>query len=192
MNTGLIDCKNIANQILNRVKAQVVFLQTKNVRPRLAVILVGDHTPSIRYVHHKEKAAASVGIDFDLVHLPADVDHTTITHTIKTLQANPSLSGLIVQLPLPEPLYTSEVLNAIEPDRDIDCLTDVNMGKLMMKTGWIAPPTAAAAMAIINDQKIDVVGKNVVVIGLGALVGKPLSVMLMNARASVTTINISR
>lgn len=189
MNTGLIDGKIIANHILDRVKAQVVFLQTKNIQPRLAVILVGDHAPSIRYVHHKEKAATSVGIGFDLVHLPVDIDRATIIRTIKTLQTNPTLSGLIVQLPLPEPLYTSEVLNAIEPDRDIDCLTDVNMGKLMMNTGWITPPTAAAAMTIINDQKINVVGKNVAIIGLGALVGKPLSVMLMNARASVTTIN---
>ncbi len=189
LKTGLIDGQAIADKILARVKNHVDFLQTKNVQPRLAVLLVGDHAPSIRYVTRKEKAAAEVGIGFDLVRLPADIDRATIINTIKTLQANPALSGLIVQLPLPEPLYTSEVLNTIEPDRDIDCLTDVNMGKLMMNTGWITPPTAAAAMAIINDQKIDVVGKNVVVIGLGALVGKPLSVMLMNARASVTTIN---
>lgn len=186
---GLISGQVIAEQILERVKNQVVFLKNKNVQPRLAVILVGDHAPSIRYVTRKEKAAGEVGIGFDLVRLPADIDRATIINTIQTLQKNPALSGLIVQLPLPEPLYTSEVLNAIEPARDIDCLTDVNMGKLIMNTGWLTPPTAAAAFAIIKNQKIDVVGKNVAVIGLGALVGKPLSVMLMNARASVTTIN---
>lgn len=189
LTAGLIDGQAIANGILVRVKNHVAFLQTKNIQPRLAVILVGDHAPSLRYVTRKAKAAAEVGIGFDLVRLPADIDRATIINTIQTLQKNPALSGLIVQLPLPEPLYTSEVLNAIEPARDIDCLTDANMGKLIMNTGWITPPTAAAAFAIIKDQKIQVVGKNVVVIGLGALVGKPLAIMLMNARASVTTIN---
>ena len=187
--TGLIDGQAIADKILARVKDQVDFLHTKNVQPKLAVILVGDHAPSIRYVTRKEKAAAEVGIGFELVRLPSDADQTMIIKTISDLQTDPNLSGLIVQLPLPEPLYTSEVLNAIEAARDIDCLTDVNMGKLIMNTGWITPPTAAAVFAIIKDQPINVVGKNVVVIGLGALVGKPLSVMLMNARASVTTIN---
>lgn len=190
MNTAnLIDGHAIANRILDRVKAQVDFLQTKNIHPKLAVILVGDHAPSVKYVARKEKAALAVGIGFEAVRLPTTADQPLIINVIRNLQADPGLSGLIVQLPLPEPLYTSEVLNAIDPARDIDCLTDENMGKLMMNTGWLTPPTAAAAMAIIAEQQLDVVGKNVVIIGLGALVGKPLSVMLMNARASVTTVN---
>lgn len=187
--TGLIDGQTIADKILARVKAQVDFLRNHNVAPKLAVILVGEHAPSVRYVARKGKAATEVGIGFELVNLPSEATQAMIITAIQNLQADQALSGLIVQLPLPEPLYTSEVLNTIEAARDIDCLTDVNMGKLIMNTGWITPPTAAAVFAIIKDQKINVVGKNVAVIGLGALVGKPLSVMLMNARASVTTIN---
>ena len=99
------------------------------------------------------------------------------------------MSGLIIQLPLPEHLYTPEVLNTIRPDADVDCLTDANLGKLIMKTNTLLPPTPGAVLTIIENLKIKLPGKNVTIVGMGALVGKPLAIMMVNEGASVTTCN---
>ena len=112
-----------------------------------------------------------------------------LVQEVDRIQREEKLSGLIVQLPLPEPLYTSEVLNAIPSHIDVDCLTNTNLGRLIMNTATIVPPTPGAVMSILHHLNVDLVGKNVTVVGVGALVGKPLSIMFMNARASVTTCN---
>ena len=185
----LIDGKQIAETILAKVCAQNTILARQGITPKLAVVLVGDDKASHTYVKRKQMAAAKCGIAFEIAYLPSDTSKEDLIAQITKIQTDTSLSGLIVQLPLPEPLYTPDVLNAIKPEFDVDCLTNVNMGRLMMKTAPWLPPTPAACFEILKSLKVDVAGKNVVVIGVGALVGKPLSVMLMNGRASVTTIN---
>jgi methylenetetrahydrofolate dehydrogenase (NADP+)/methenyltetrahydrofolate cyclohydrolase len=90
---------------------------------------------------------------------------------------------------VPEELYTAELFNTIHPSIDVDCLTDANLGKLVMNTQRIQPPTAGAIMEILKSLKVNLIGKNVCVIGMGILVGKPLANLLINARASVTTCN---
>lgn len=185
----LIDGRQIAEKVLAKVCAQNTVLARQNITPKLAVVLVGDDKPSHTYVKRKQMAAAKCGIAFEIAYLPADISKSDLIAEITKIQTDTSLSGLIVQLPLPEPLYTNEVLNAIKPEFDVDCLTNVNLGKLMMKQAPWLPPTPAACYEIIKSLGMDVAGKNVVVIGVGALVGKPLSIMLMNGRASVTTVN---
>ncbi len=190
MPATLINGKSIANQLLEQTKQQVSALKAQSIVPKLAVVLVGDDKPSTTYVRKKGQACALVGIDFDLHTLPADISKAEIISTLKTIQEDTALSGVIVQLPLPEPLYTTEVLNAIRPEFDVDCLTDANLGKLVMKTNTIVPPTPGAVMAILNDLEVDVAGKNITIVGTGALVGKPLAIILMNKEATVTTCNI--
>jgi methylenetetrahydrofolate dehydrogenase (NADP+)/methenyltetrahydrofolate cyclohydrolase len=150
---------------------------------------VGDDTASERYVMKKETAAKAIGLEFALHRLPKNISKLDLIHAIKELQSDTRLSGMIVQLPLPEPLYTSDVLSAVEPALDVDCLTDTNMGKLMMKTATLVPPTAGAVTAILDHMRVDTRGKKVTIIGTGALVGKPLAIMMMNAGATVTTCN---
>ena len=191
MSATLIDGKSIANELNKKTAERVALLQQQGIPVKLAVILIGDDKPSRTYVQNKDKAAKKVGIDFQLVELPADISKEDIVGKIDELQSDPDLSGLIVQLPLPEPLYTDDVLNAIDPARDVDCLTNDNLGRLVMKTNFIVPPTPGAVMSVLEEigAKKTLVGKNVVIIGTGALVGKPLAIMMMNERASVTTCN---
>ncbi len=185
----LIKGKKLAEAIHASTAEHIAKLKKQGLNPTLAVVLVGDDKPSERYVQKKQEAAEKVGLTFELHKLPADISKDDIIQKIVDIQKNKDLSGLIVQLPLPEPLYTDEVLNAIDPSVDVDCLTNSNLGKLVMKTNIITPPTPNAVMTILESQKIDLAGKNVTIIGVGALVGKPLAIMMMNKRASVTTCN---
>lgn len=189
MSATLINGRAIAKKIHAQTAQAVEELKKRGVTPKLAVVLVGDDKPSQTYVQVKARAAKKVGMNFELHELPANISREDIVTRLLEIQKDPSLTGLIVQLPLPEPLYTTEVLNAIEPRFDVDCLTDANLGKLVMQTNHIAPPTPGAVMAILEDLDVDLVGKHVTIIGMGALVGKPLAIMLANKRASVTTCN---
>jgi methylenetetrahydrofolate dehydrogenase (NADP+) / methenyltetrahydrofolate cyclohydrolase len=185
----LIRGKDIAARIHEKTATRVRELRSKGVPVSLAVFLVGDDKPSHTYVGKKGKAAASVGIDFLLFERPANITQEQLLNDIRQAQDDQTLTGLIVQLPLPTQLNTNAILNAIDPRNDVDCLTDVNMGKVVMKTNTLVPPTPGAVLSIVNDLNVDLVGKNVTIIGVGPLVGKPLAIMMMNERASVTTIN---
>ena len=164
-------------------------LKKKGIVPRLAVVLVGEDRPSRIYIKRKKEAAERVGMDFKLYEFPQNIKKEDLIKNINQIQKNKKLSGLIVQLPLPERLYVSEVLNAINPKIDVDCLTDNNIGKLVMKTNLIEPPTPWAVIHTLKETGINLVGKNVTIIGMGALVGKPLAIMMANELASVTTCN---
>ncbi len=185
----LIDGKSIADKINAATAEHVRVLTQQGVTPKLAVVLVGDDAASHTYVRRKEEAARKIGIDFILKKLPATVSEKDLTQEIAALQSDTALSGLIVQLPLPEALYNPTILNTIRPDSDVDCLTHENLGRLVMKSHFVAPPTPAAVLAILADLNVSLSGKNVTVIGMGALVGKPLAIMLINEGASVTTVN---
>lgn len=185
----LIDGQAIAKKINTQTAKQITELKKQGLTPKLAVILVGDHKPSQTYVRKKGQAATQVGLDFNLYELPKSISQADLITKINEIQTDNKLSGLIVQLPLPAHLYATEVLNAIKPKFDVDCLTDVNLGKLVMKTNYLVPPTPGAVMSILHELKVDLAGKNVNIIGVGALVGKPLAIMMMNERAAVTTCN---
>src|SRR3989338_3242080 len=139
MSATLINGKAIAEKINAQTAERVQTLKKQGIPVKLAVILAGNDKPSRTYVQNKNKAAKKVGIDFQLVELPADISKEDIVGKIDELQSDPDLSGLIVQLPLSEPLYTDDVLNAIDPAIDVDCLTNENLGRLVMKTNFIVP-----------------------------------------------------
>ena len=185
----LIDGKAIAEKIRSSVAIEVKKLKKKNIKPKLGVILVGHDLPSQTYVNKKQQAAEAAGINFVLKQFPISISKNKLIDEIKKLQKKEKLSGLIIQLPLPEKLYVSEVINAVDPKIDVDCLTDTNIGKLVMCTNYIFPPTPYAVITILKEINFDVAGKNITIVGMGALVGKPLSIILSNAGASVTTCN---
>ncbi|MEK7625134.1 MAG: bifunctional 5,10-methylenetetrahydrofolate dehydrogenase/5,10-methenyltetrahydrofolate cyclohydrolase [Patescibacteria group bacterium] len=185
--SNIVNGKAIAEKIESGVKARVAKLNKKGKKVRLDVILVGDDRASATYVNRKGEAAKRVGIDFRLHTLPASVSKVALLKKIKAIQKGSS--GLIIQLPLPENLYTPDILNGINPNIDVDCLTHENLGRLVMRTNFVTPPTPAAALAVLEDLKINLAGRNITLIGMGALVGKPLAIMLVNEGASVTTCN---
>ncbi len=185
----IIKGKIIADKILLSVKSEVEKLISKKHIVKLAVVFVGEDQPSKTYIRKKQEAAEQAGIIFELHTFPAKISENELIVEIKKIQTDPELCGLIVQLPLPEKLYTTEVINAINPDHDVDCMTDVNLGKLVMGTNFLTPPTPEAVMTVLRELNIDLKGKDITIVGTGALVGKPLSIMMMNAGASITTAN---
>ena len=184
----LIDGKAVAEKVNLKTIEIVKKLKRKNITPRLEVILVGEDKPSQTYTRKKGEAAIKLGMDFKLHVMPTKTSMKVLIAKIKKIQSNKKLSGLIVQLPLPEHLYVPDVLNTIKPENDVDCLTDANIGKLVMRTNFLTPPTPAAAITILHDLNFSMSGKNVTIVGMGALVGKPLAIMMVNEGASVTTV----
>lgn len=187
--TKIIDGKLIAAKIETEITGRVALLKKKGIIPKLAVVLVGENRPSRTYIKRKKEAAERVGIDFSLHEFPKNIAKEELIQAVHKIQKDPLLTGLIIQLPLPERLYTPEVLNAINTDIDVDCLTDCNIGKLVMKTNLIEPPTPWAVIKTLKEINFDLAGKNATILGAGALVGKPLAIMLINELASVTTCN---
>lgn len=184
-----IDGRAIAKKIESNLIKRIQKLKKNGVVPHLQVILIGNDKASETYVATKGKAAERVGVTFTLHRLPKKTTEAKLIATIETIQKNKSTSGILIQLPLPEHLYTEKVLNSINPNLDVDCLTNVNLGRLVMNNPFVTPPTPAASLTVLEHLAVKLKGKNVTVIGTGALVGKPLAIMLVNAGASVTTIN---
>lgn len=186
MNT--INGRKIAKEIHKKTAAKVTELKEQGITPKLAVILVGDDAASKLYVKKKGQAAEKVGMDFELHEFPSDISQSDLEDEIQNIQSHASLSGLIIQLPVPPNFYPT-ILNAVDPRVDVDCLTHDNLGKLVMKTNDIIPPTPGAVMSILENLEVDLKGKHVAIVGAGVLVGKPLSIIMMNKEATVVTCN---
>ena len=185
----LIDGQKIANAINTRTRAKVRALSRKGIVPKLAIIMVGNDPASRMYVGRKQKLAASLGVDCVLHTFPSNIKKSELITQLKKIQTDDKLSGLIIQLPLPERLYDRSILNCINPELDIDFLTDVSLGSLVSKNYTLEPPTASAMLEVLRSLKINLVGKKVVVVGAGVLVGRPLAMLLLNDRATVTVCN---
>ena len=147
----IIDGKAIAAKIEIELTDRVASLKKEGNTPKLAVILVGEDRPSRIYIKRKKEAAERVGIDFALHEFPENIAKEELIQAVNKIQTDPLLTGLIIQLPLPERLYVPEVLNAIHADIDVDCLTDSNIGKLVMKTNLIEPPTPWAVIKTLKE-----------------------------------------
>ena len=186
---------DLRNQILNDLRMRV---EKMPVQPKLAVVLVGDDKASKIYVRNKEKYAAITGIASEIIRFSKDAGEQIIIRKIHELNNDNSITGILVQLPLPEHIDAQKILNSVSPDKDVDGFTDVNIGK-MYGTGkdFIIPCTPRGILRLLDEYKINVDGKNVVVIGRSNIVGKPIAHMLMKKNATVTichshTQNISK
>lgn len=181
----LINGKKIAEKINRASAVKVKKLQKKGVQPKLAVILVGDDKASAIYVRKKEKLARQLGVDFALHHLPAEISQDELVKKIKEIQADKKLSGLIIQLPLPDHLYRPDVLNNIALAVDVDFLSEAAMAEVENGINKMEPPTPGAIMTILRELKINFKKNKFIVIGQGVLVGKPLTMLLRRAGVSV-------
>ena len=179
----------IALKIKERIKLEIDEIKLANKRiPKLGVILVGDNPASISYIKGKSKACEEVGMDFELMSLKADVGQATLIEKIEMWNQDPSIDGILVQLPLPKGYDYDEkyILEMVKPSKDVDGLTSSKAGKLFLGEECFAPCTPLGVMEILKDCQIDLCGKNVVVVGRSNLVGLPLSRLLIGANATVT------
>lgn len=185
----IVDGKKIAREISEGLKKRVARLHP--FQPVFCDILIGDNPVSSQYVAMKGKAAREIGIEFRRADLPANVTTAQVIEKIRTLNAEPGMMGLIVQLPLPAQLDRSAILEAIDPRIDVDCTGRVNSERFYSGNPYLIFPTAAAVMALLDsvapDPTGDLRGKNILMIGQGALVGRPVTHLLRRRGLEVVT-----
>jgi methylenetetrahydrofolate dehydrogenase (NADP+) / methenyltetrahydrofolate cyclohydrolase len=191
--TTPIDGKKYAHD-LNQDLAKTIdqLAQTHHKKPCLAVVLIGDNPASHVYVSHKIKACQSVGIESIFIQLEADIAEDALLNQIHQLNDNPSVNGILVQLPLPAHLNAQAVIAAISAQKDVDGFHAENAGALslgMPHHTYFQPCTPRGCMALLHHHQIDLKGQNAVVIGASNIVGKPMALLLQQAGATVTICN---
>jgi len=183
----IIDGKALAKKMQKAIADEVAELQGEYGRPPgLAVLMVGDNPASAAYVKNKETACHKAGIASLGKHFPANVTQTVLEQVIDELNANDRVDGILIQLPLPENLDAIALLNRLAPEKDADGLHPNNLGKLARGEVGLRSCTPAGVMELLAEAKIDLAGKNAVVIGRSILVGKPVALMLLEQNATVT------
>ncbi len=181
----ILDGKKLKEKILADLKVKIDGSVTK---PSLAVILAGDDPASVIYVNTKKKTAGALGINSEIITYSGDVDEETVIQKIEELNADNSVNAILVQLPLPAHINKNRVVNAISPEKDVDCFTLENCGKLYAGLEpAVYPCTPEGILLLIDEYGINLDGKHVVVVGRSNLVGKPMSVMALARNATVTT-----
>ncbi|WP_434712082.1 bifunctional methylenetetrahydrofolate dehydrogenase/methenyltetrahydrofolate cyclohydrolase FolD [Rhizobium sp. YTUHZ045] len=188
--TTVIDGKNVAASVIQTVKSATAALEKMSgVTTGLAVIIVGDDPASHAYVGSKSRMAKECGFKSVQHTLPADTKQEELAALVATLNADPSIHGILVQLPLPRPLDSEPIIQSILPEKDVDGLSVVNAGKLAtgdLKTGLVSCTPAGAMVFVRRTHGEDLSGLNAVVIGRSNLFGKPMAQLLLNANATVT------
>ncbi len=183
----ILDGKLVAEARRKKIKAQVDKLRTAKGRsPGLAVILVGDDAASHVYVANKLKACLEVGIVSTERRLPENTTAQQLKATIDSLNADPKVDGILMQLPLPKHLNSEEAITWISPEKDADCLTPQNLGRLWSGKPLTTPCTPWGVMVILEHYGINPSGMNAVVVGRSNIVGKPMAHLLVEANATVT------
>ena len=182
----ILDGKALSTKVKDRVKQEISNLPKNDNIPTLAVVLVGDDPASAIYVRNKKKACEYVGIKSVSVTLGQDTTQEKLEQTLNDLNNDKSINGILLQLPLPKGLDERKALNCIAPEKDVDGLSSVNLGKLITKEVGITPCTPTGVMEFFKEYNIDLTGKNVVIINRSILVGKPLALMMLNANATIT------
>ena len=182
----IIDGKEVAKKTRENLKKEVEELKTINIKPKLAVIMVGDNSASQIYVRNKSKACNDVGIEFEEYLLPGTTKQEELLDVIEKLNNNKEINGILLQSPIPDGLDINEAFRKISPEKDVDGFHPVNVGKLVLGQDTFVSCTPYGIMKMFEEYNIDLEGKNAVVIGRSNIVGKPMSQCLLNKNATVT------
>lgn len=181
----IIDGKAVSKQVRERVSAQCEELKKQGVTPGLAVIIVGEDPASQVYVRNKEKACEEVGFYSEKYALPENTTQEELNNLVKNLNEKKEISGILCQLPLPKHLDDKEVINLIDPIKDVDAFHPVNVGAIMIGDYNFLPCTPAGVMELIHSTGVGIEGKKAVVIGRSNIVGKPMAMLLLHENATV-------
>jgi methylenetetrahydrofolate dehydrogenase (NADP+)/methenyltetrahydrofolate cyclohydrolase len=179
----ILDGKSLKKEILEKLKEELQGLEWK---PGLAVIQVGEDPASKVYVGQKSKMAAELGYKFEHIQLPSDVSEEELLQKIDEINADDTIDGLLVQMPVPKHINPRTVQNRISPLKDVDGLTDINMGRLAHNEEGLVPCTPKGIIELLDHYGIEIGGKNVTIVGRSDLVGKPLASLMTNRDATVT------
>lgn len=183
----IIDGRKVSLEVKEEVRSFVNDRKEKGLKvPKVVSILVGNDGGSAFYINNQEKVATSLGVDFEKLLLEETISEDHLIDEIKKLNNDNNVDGIILQLPLPKGLNEKKVINAISADKDIDCLTYENQGKLYCGEKVFLPCTPNSVITLLEKYEIELEGKNVVVIGRSNIVGKPVAQLLLNKNATVT------
>lgn len=182
----LIDGKKVSNEVKQDIKNEVINLKNQGITPTLAVILVGDDKASQTYVASKEKACVACEMGSVMHRLPENTNENELLALIDVLNADDSIDGILVQLPLPKHINTNKILEKIDPNKDVDGFHAINVGKLSSGLDGFVPCTPLGIMKLLDNYGINIQGLNALVIGRSNIVGKPMANLLLNAGATVT------
>ncbi|HFO1618087.1 TPA: bifunctional methylenetetrahydrofolate dehydrogenase/methenyltetrahydrofolate cyclohydrolase FolD [Staphylococcus aureus] len=185
----ILDGKQIAKDYRQGLEDQVETLKEKGFTPKLSVILVGNDGASQSYVRSKKKAAEKIGMISEIVHLEETATEEEVLNELNRLNNDDSVSGILVQVPLPKQVSEQKILEAINPEKDVDGFHPINIGKLYIDEQTFVPCTPLGIMEILKHADIDLEGKNAVVIGRSHIVGQPVSKLLLQKNASVTILH---
>ena len=187
----ILDGKALSKKIEDKVAIGVKTLKEETGRtPGLAVVLVGSDPASHAYVGMKKKACDRAGF-YSVTHeMPADISQDAIENTIKMMNQNPSIDGILIQLPLPEQIDTTKLLELVAPNKDVDGFHPYNVGRLTTGLGGFVPCTPLGVMELLAEYDINPRGMNAVVVGASNIVGKPMAALLLNADATVQVTHI--
>jgi methylenetetrahydrofolate dehydrogenase (NADP+)/methenyltetrahydrofolate cyclohydrolase len=187
MTAQLLDGRATAARYLAEVKAEAArFEAERGRRASLAVVLVGDDQASQLYVRRIIRGFGDAGLTANAVTLPAATDATSVIARIRALNDDPTVDGILLQLPLPKGLPTDAIVAAIDPDKDVDGVTPTQAGRLLLGQPALVPNTPAGGMALLEAYGIPISGAEAVVVGRSVIVGKPLALLLLAANATVT------
>lgn len=187
MTAKILNGTAIATEIRKKI-AEKIALRKKNnlVVPGLAVIIVGDHPASHSYVRTKRRACEEVGITSTCHHLPENTDQNTLTKLIETLNQDKTIHGILLQLPLPAHLSADDLLEKINPKKDVDGFHPYNLGRLAQKRPLLRSCTPRGVMTLLESTGENLAGKNAVVVGASNIVGRPMALELLSAKCTVT------
>ena len=186
MAAAIIDGRMVAARWKEKIAQETQAWIARGVTPHLAVVLVGENPASQVYVRNKENACRKAGMRSTLIRLPEDCAQETLEQTVRELNADESVHGVLVQLPLPAHLDEAAVLRLIDPDKDVDGFHAMNAGRLMSGQPCFVPCTPLGVMKLLEAYDIPVRGKRAVVVGRSNIVGKPMALLLLAADATVT------
>lgn len=183
----LIDGRQIASDIRQEVKQAVLSHTSSGKRaPYLAVVLVGDDPASASYVRGKAKASAEVGIESDTMTFPETISEAELLEVVERLNDDDNVDGILVQLPLPAHIDDTRVINAISPDKDVDCFHPASVGRLSIGLDGFAPATPAGIVQLLERSDIETSGAHCVIIGRSNIVGKPLANLMLRKGIDAT------
>lgn len=186
----LLDGKSLSAKIEEDLAVEIQKISEKGIIPGLAVILVGNDPASCSYVGMKAKACKRVGI-YSVTHeMPSTITQDELLSVIDILNHNPNIDGILVQLPLPKHIDSEKILEAIDPKKDVDGFHPFNIGRLSANLDAFIPATPLGVMRLLKAYDIEVSGKDIAIVGMSNIVGKPLASLMLNAGATVSLCHI--
>ena len=188
MTAKILSASPVVEQIKKDLSLRCEALKSKGLTPSMCVVLVGDNPASMSYIRNKKRICEEVGARFQLEHMPAEISREEFLNRVKHLNHDPSIHGIIIQLPVSDHLKNLDLPNLIDPEKDIDGFHGLNIQKLYFGTkdlSLLLPCTPKGIISLLKFYDVDLKGKNIVVAGRSLIVGKPLSMLLSNFDATV-------